>query len=458
MQNAAKENKMGVMPIGKLLVNMSLPMMLSMLVQALYNIVDSVFVAQIAEDALTALSMAFPLQNLMIAVSTGIGVGVNALLSRALGAKDKRGVAHSAVGGILLVAGCGVVFTLMGLVVPGAFFRAQTNIESIVTYGVDYTTIVLCGCFGLFTQILCERLLQSTGRSVLAMISQGTGAIINIIMDPILIFGLFGFPAMGVKGAALATILGQWIAAVLGVYMNLRFNPEVSGAINDLKPHGATIMRILAIGVPSVVMMSIGSVMTFSMNLILIAFSSTAVAVFGVYFKLQSFIFMPIFGLNNGSVPIMAFNYGARRPDRMMQTVKYAIITAMSIMLLGTVIFQIMPDKLLRLFDASDDMLSMGVIALRIISVHFPIAGACIVMGSIFQALGYSVYSMVVSIIRQLVVLIPTAFLLGKLTGNVDMVWLAFIVAEASSLLVSAFFFRRIYGNVIKPMFDEQKK
>ena len=446
------ENKMGVMPVGRLIVTMSLPIMISMLVQALYNVVDSMFVSRIDEYALTALSMAFPIQNLMIAVSVGLGVGVNAVLSRALGAKDMKSVRYAATGGMLLMAICSAAFMLGGATIVRPFFEAQTDIAPIIEYGVIYTRIVMLGCFGLFMQILFERLLQSTGRTVMTMISQGTGAIINIVLDPILIFGLLGMPKMGVAGAALATIIGQWAGAALGLWMNVRRNPEVSIDLRGAEPHGPTIRRILAIGVPSVIMQSIGSVMTFCMNQILIAFSSTAVAVFGVYFKLQSFIFMPVFGMNNGTVPIIAYNYGARRADRMMKTIKIGVSAVFVIMALGTLLFQILPRELLMIFDASEEMLRLGVPALRIISIHFPIAAICIGMGSVFQALGFSLYSMINSIVRQLVVLIPCAYVLGRATGSVDAVWWAFIVAEMFSLLLTGVFFTRIYKNVIRKL------
>ena len=450
--NGAAENKMGVMPVGRLLFSMSLPMMISMLVQALYNVVDSMFVARISEAALTALSMAFPVQNLMIAVAAGLGVGLNAVLSRALGAKDEKGVNRAATSGILLLTISAGLFVIGGLTVVEPFFRAQTDIAEIVSSGVVYTRIVMVGSLGLFMQILFERLLQSTGRTMLTMISQATGAIINLILDPVFIFGLLGMPKMGVAGAALATLIGQWVAAAMGLIMNIRMNPEVSISMKGFRVHGATVRRILAIGVPSVIMQSIGSVMTFLMNQILIAFSSTAVAVFGVYFKLQSFVFMPIFGLNNGTVPIVAYNYGARRPDRMTRAIRYSIVTAMSIMVAGTLLFQAIPDKLLAIFDASEEMLRIGVPALRIISLSFPIAGFCIGCGSVFQALGYSVYSMIVSLVRQLFVLIPCAYLIGRVTGNVTMIWWAFVVAELFSLLLSSFFYRRINERVIKAM------
>ena len=455
-KQVVQENKMGVMPVGKLLVNMSLPMMASMLVMALYNIVDSMFVARISEDALAALSLAFPVQNMMIALSTGLGVGINAILSRALGAKDEKAVNRAATNGGFLLIICSLAFMLLGATAVRPFFAAQTDNQAIIEYGVTYTGIVAGGCFGLFIQVLCERLLQSTGRTVGVMILQAVGAVVNIILDPIMIFGLFGMPKMGVAGAALATIIGQWVAAALGVYLNLKKNPEITFDLRGFRPHGSTIRRILSIGVPSVIMQSIGSIMNFCMNQILIAFSSTAVAVFGVYFKLQSFIFMPIFGLNNGSVPIVAFNYGAKRADRMMQAIKYAVSCAVVIMVVGMAIFQAIPDKLLMIFDASEEMLRIGVPALRIISIHFPIAGVCIGCGSVFQALGFSLYSMINSLIRQLIVLIPCAFAIGALTGDVTLVWWAFVAAEFASLVLTVFFFTRIYRNIISPLLKQE--
>ena len=447
-----QENKMGVMPVGRLLATMSVPIMISMLVQALYNVVDSMFVARIDEYALTALSMAFPIQNLMIAVAAGLGVGLNAVLSRALGAKDQESVSRAAASGMLLMAVCSAVFMLGGATIVHAFYAAQTDIPEIIAYGESYTRIVMLGCVGLFFQIHFERTLQSTGRTVLTMVSQGLGAILNIIFDPILIFGLFGMPRMGVAGAAAATIIGQWIAAAVGLFMNLKMNPEVPLGLHHFRIHGATLRRILAIGIPSVVMQSIGSVMTFCMNQILIAFSSTAVAVFGVYFKLQSFIFMPVFGLNNGTVPIIAYNYGARRPDRMRKTIRYGVSAAVCIMAAGTLLFHAIPTQLLRIFDASEEMLRIGVPALRIISLSFPVAGLCIGCGSVFQALGFSIYSMITSMVRQLAVLVPCAYLIGRLTGNVTMVWWAFVVAEVFSLMLTMYFYRKVDRNVIRTL------
>lgn len=454
----SNENKMGVMPVGRLLLSMSLPLMASMLVMALYNVVDSMFVARISENALTALSMAFPIQNLMVALSAGLGVGLNAVLSRALGAKDEKAAARTAANGVFLLVICALAFMLVGATCVRPYFEMQTDIPEIVESGVIYTGIVTIGSLGLFMEILFERLLQSTGRTLQTMISQMTGAVINIVLDPILIFGMFGLPEMGVAGAALATVIGQWLGAAVGLYLNVRHNPEISISMKGFRPHGPTIRRILAIGVPSVIMQSIGSVMTFCMNQILIAFSSTAVAVFGVYYKLQSFIYMPVFGLNNACVPIVAYNYGARRAERMLKAIRYSVIAAIGITTLGCLLLQTMPAQLLGFFDASGEMLAIGVPALKIISIQLPIAGFCIGISSVFQALGFSVYSMINSLIRQLIVLIPCAYILGAVTGEVTTVWWSFCVAELVSLILSTFFFARIHRNVIRPMMADRKQ
>ncbi|MCI8633490.1 MAG: MATE family efflux transporter [Lachnospiraceae bacterium] len=437
-----KENKMGVMPINRLLITMSLPIMISMMVQALYNIVDSIFVAQINENALTAVSLAFPVQNLMIAVSTGTGVGVNAILSRSLGAKDQERANRTAVTGILLALASFLVFAVLGLTLSEFFFRVQTSDAQIIEYGTTYMTIVTSLSFGLFGQIIGERLLQATGRTFYTMITQGLGAIINIILDPIFIFGYLGLPAMGVAGAALATITGQIIAAALGFYLNHRVNLEIQVHFKKYRPTRRLIREIYAIGIPSILMSSIGSVMTFCMNKILIVFSTTATAVFGVYFKLQSFIFMPVFGLNNGMVPIISYNFGAQKKDRIHQTIRYSILYATLLMLFGFILFEGFPDALLRLFNASDTMLDMGRAALRIIAPHFLLAGFDIIASTVFQALGRSIYSLIVSIARQLLVLLPVALLLS-LSGVLDLVWLAFPISEVASFLLCFFFLRR---------------
>ena len=449
--SAPRENKMGVQPVGKLLAGMAIPMMISMLVQAFYNIVDSIFVAQLSEDALNAVSLAFPLQNLMIAFGAGTAVGINALLSRSLGEKNQAMADRAANTGIFLSLCSFVVFALIGIFLSRPFFEVQAAGEPvIVEYGTQYATICLGLSIGIFSQFCFERLLQSTGRTTLAMVTQLTGAIINIIMDPILIFGLLGAPRMEVAGAAAATVMGQIIAAALAVFMNFRFNPDVNIRLREIRWNGKVAGEIYRVGLPSIVMQSIGSVMVFGMNKILFSFTKTATAVFGAYFKLQSFVFMPVFGLNNGTVPIVAYNFGARRGDRMRQTIKYSICAAVAIMIVGMLMFQSIPDKLLRLFDASEEMLRLGVPALRIISISFPLAGFGIGAGSVFQALGFSVYSMIISLIRQLVVLIPCAYAIGRVTGDVTGVWWAFVIAELVSLTASALYLRRVNRDVIR--------
>ena len=440
-----EENKMGVMPIPKLLITMSLPMMISMLIQALYNIVDSMFVAQLSEDALTAVSLAFPIQSLMIAIAAGTGVGINALLSRNLGEKDYKGADRAAKNGIFLAIISCIIFAVLGVSGSHFFFAIQTDNQRIVDYGTQYLSIITFFSVGIFLQITFERLLQSTGRTIYNMITQGTGAIINIILDPILIFGWFGLPRLEVIGAALATIIGQIIALSMSIFFNHTKNKEINLSMRHFRPHRHTISIIYKVGVPSIIMQSIGSVMTFGMNKILLMFSSTAAAVFGIYFKLQSFIFMPIFGLNNGMIPIIAYNYGAKNKERIKQTAKLSILMAMVIMIIGLIIFQTCPQFLLAtLFDASAHMLEIGVPALRIISLSFLFAGFCIIAGSVFQALGNGVYSLIVSVARQLLVILPVAYIFAKVFG-LSMVWWSIPIAEIVSLTLSALLLNRIY-------------
>lgn len=449
----SEENKMGVMPVNRLLIEMSLPMMISMLVQALYNVVDSIFVSRINENALTAVSLAFPIQSLMIAVGTGTGVGVNALLSKSLGEKNTERANKVAENGVFLAALSYLLFLIVGLTVVKPFYAGQTTDQEIFAYGYEYLTVVCCFSLGMYAQFIFERLLQSTGKTIFTMFTQGTGAIINIILDPILIFGYFGLPAMGVAGAAVATVIGQIVAAVLAFIINQK-NKEIHLDFRAFKPDVKIIGTIYAVGIPSIIMQAIGSVMTYGMNRILMVFSSTAAAVFGVYFKLQSFIFMPVFGLNNGMVPIIAYNYGAGKKDRLTKTMKLSIMYAVAIMAVGIVVFQIFPSQLFMMFDASETMLAIGVPALRTISLSFAFAGFCIVTGSVFQALGNGVYSMIVSIARQLIVLLPVAYLLSR-TGNINAVWWAFPIAEVVSLLLTIFFLLRINRNIIDHIGDE---
>lgn len=467
MEATMKENKMGTMPVNKLLISMALPMMISMLVQALYNIVDSIFVAKYSAACMTAISLVFPLQTLMIAGGSGIGVGMNAILSRYLGAKDQEGVNRTAFNGITIYTICYAVFIVVGLLAAGPFMRAQASSQEIADAGTVYLRIVCCFSVGMYTQFCFERMLQATGKTIFSMITQMTGAVVNIILDPILIFGLFGAPRMGMAGAAIATVIGQCAAGLLAIIFNIKFNHEIQlKKIKGFIPSGHTLGKILYIGIPSIIMQSIGSIMVLGINTIfshmnmvdttlgLVEARDTAISVFGIYFKLQSFIFMPVFGLNNGMVPIIAFCFGARNKDRMIKTIKLSIGYAFALLLIGMIIFQLIPDKFIMLFANESNMehlLSMGVPALRTISIHFPIASLCIICLSVFQALGKGVLSMLVSFCRQLIVLVPVAFLLS-LTQHVSNVWFAFVLAECISFTLSVFTFRYVYKTIIKPL------
>lgn len=449
------ENKMGTMPVNKLVWNMSFPMMVSMLVQALYNIVDSIFVARVSEDALTAVSLAFPLQTLVIAVGAGTGVGINAILSKSLGEKNFKRANDSALNGGFLYIISFLLFMVLGFTIVKPFYESQLKGSSpgIFDMGVQYLSIVMIFSMGVFGQFFFERLLTSTGKTIFSMISQLSGAITNIVLDPILIFGLLGLPEMGVAGAAAATVIGQCVAAIVAFVCNQKFNHEINLSLKGFRLNGRLMLEIYAVGIPSIIMQSIGSVMTYCMNKILIDFSSTATAVFGVYFKLQSFFFMPVFGLNNGITPIIAYSYGAQQKKRMIKTIKLSMGIAFGLLLFGFAGFELIPHILLQMFDASKEMLKIGCHALRVIGFHFLIAWFCIIAGTVFQALGKAVYSMIVSIMRQLVVLIPAAYILAKV-GGLDAVWWAFPIAEAMSLAVSAYCLVRIYNNIIKPLPD----
>ena len=438
------------MPVGKLVFNMSLPMMISMLVQALYNIVDSIFVAKLSENALTAVSLAFPLQTLLIAVATGTGVGMNALLSKSLGERNFKKANKIADNAAFIYAISYIVFLILGFTIVKPFYASQignADVE-IMNLGIDYLSTVMIFSFGLFTQIFFERLLTSTGRTIFSMTSQLCGAITNIILDPIMIFGLLGFPKMGVTGAAVATVIGQCVAGIVAGTCNHKYNHEVSLSFKGFRPDISLIGHIYAVGIPSIIMQSITSVMTYGMNQILIAFTPTATAVFGIYFKINSIIFMPVFGLNNGSVPIIAYNYGAQKKERILKTMKLAFSAAISIMTVGCLLFELIPAFFFSLFNASENMLSIGVPAFRIIGLGFPFAGFAIACGSVFQALGKGSYSMIVSICRQMLVLLPMAYLLS-LSGVLEYVWWSYNIAEAVSVLLSAFFLRKIYREII---------
>lgn len=449
-----QENKMGVMPVGKLLVNMALPMIISMLVQALYNIVDSVYVSQVSESAVTALSLAFPVQNMQIGFAVGVGVGVNALLSQSLGRKDQESVNWAAGQGVFLALVATALFMLFGFFGVRPYYTMQSTVAETVEGGIAYTSICCIFTVGIFIQVLCERLLQSTGRAMQTMILQGTGAIINIILDPVFIHGWWGMPRMGVAGAAVATVIGQCTGAVLGIYLNLRHNPEVQLHVKFMKPNWKVIAPILEVGIPSVVMNGIGSVMNFGMNQILQGFNEVATGVFGIYYKLQSLFFMPLFGINNATISILAYNYGARKPKRIVHTLKLATAVAVCIMLVGLAVFQLFPQALLGIFNPTEEFLAIGVKALRILCLPFPVAAICISLGASFQALGKGSYSTVVSLCRQLIVLLPAAYLLS-LTGSVDNVWWSFPIAEVMSALVMGLLFAKLYRQKVKPLFED---
>ena len=449
------ENKMGVMPVGKLLLNMALPIIISMLVTALYNVVDSIYVSQVSESAVTALSLAFPVQNLQIAAALGIGIGVNALLSKSLGEQNQEAVNRAAGNGIFLAVVCTLIFVSFGLFGTHAYFDMQSDVPETIAGGTAYTKICCVFSLGLFIEILGERLLQASGRTIFTMFSQGAGAIINIVLDPIFIHGWLGLPAMGVAGAAVATVIGQWCAALLTLIFNHRFNPEVHFHWRYLRPRACAVKPILAVGVPTFIMNGIGSIMTFGMNQILQGFEETATGVFGVYFKLQSFFFMPLFGINNASISIVAYNYGARRPERITKTLKIACTTAFIIMCTGFVVFEFAPGFLLGMFNPSPRFLEIGTVALKIICLSFPIAAFCVILSSFFQAMGDGIYSTIASMTRQLLVLLPSAWLLS-LSGNVNLVWWSFPIAEVASILATLILFRKVYLAKVKPLFDEK--
>lgn len=453
----AKENKMGVMPVGRLVISMSLPMMASMLVQALYNIVDSLFVSHVNSNAFTAVSLAFPMQNLMIAVGIGTAVGVNANIARSLGEKNFEKANSFARNGIFLAICSYVLFLLFAIFGTEIYFSVQTDVTATIEYGKQYLFIVTAASFGIFLQTVSERILQSTGKTVLSMFSQGLGALINIILDPLLIFGIGPFPQMGVAGAALATVIGQCAAAALAIWLNVTKNREINIGMKGFRPDSSAIKSIYRIGVPSIIMTSVTSVMTFLLNLILATFGALTdvlQSVLGAYFKLQSFIFMPVFGLNNGTVPIISYNYGAGKRSRLIKTIKLSVVFATAIMLIGLLLMQTVPDSMLKIFKASGDMLKYGVPALRIISISYILAATNIVFSSAYQSLGHSMNSMLISIARQLAVLVPVAYMLSK-TGNPSAVWWAFPIAEVVAIIINCLFMTRIYRTVIKPMSDK---
>ena len=447
-------NKMGTMKEGKLLFNMALPIIISMLVTALYNIIDSIYVSQVSESAVTALSLAYPIQNLEIAAALGIGIGVNAYFSKSLGERNQDAVNRAAGNGVFLALCCAVLFALFGFFGARPYFESQSRVQETVEGGIAYTSICCIFSAGIFLEILGERLLQSSGKTVFTLISQGSGSIINIILDPLFIHGGLGIPAMGVAGAAIATVIGQWCGAFISLGLNLKFNTDVKFKFSYLRPVKGAIGPILAVGLPTFIMNGIGSVMTFGLNQILQGFQETATGVLGVYFKLQSFFFMPLYGINNAAISILAFNYGSKKPERIMKTLKIACVTAMAIMVTGFTVFELFPQVFIGMFNPSEHFMEMGCTALRIISISFPVAADCVILTSVFQALGNGVDSAVISINRQLLVLLPVAWLLS-LSGNVNLVWWAFPISEVASALVSVFLFVRLYRRKIKPMFQQ---
>ena len=447
---------MGVMPIGKLLANMAVPMILSMLVQALYNIVDSIYISRYSESAVTALGLAFPVQNVQIGFAVGIGVGVNSLLSKSLGEGNQERANRAAGNGIFLALIATAIFVLFGFFGTRPYYQMQGASAEVVESGIAYTSICCIFTMGIYFEVLFERMLQATGRTLHTMFTQGVGALVNIVMDPVFIFGVdaLGIPAMGAAGAAIATVLGQWMAAILALIFNLKLNPDVHLSPKNIMPRGDAIRPILTVGVPSMIMNSVSSVMNFSMNQILLGFPSVgeiATGVFSIYYKLQSFFFMPLFGLNNATISIVAFNYGARNPKRITKTLKLACITALSFMVLGFLAFTLFPGTLLSIFNLSPTFMALGKTALRIISIHFPVAAICIALSASFQALGNGMYSTITSLCRQMVALLPAAYLLS-LRGDVNLVWWAFPIAEAVSLTATLIFFVRIYRQKIRPL------
>ena len=454
VEKIQRENKMGVQHVPTLLIKMSLPMMASMLVMALYNIVDSIFVSRISENALTAVSLVYPFQMLFTSVAVGTGVGVNSLIARRLGEQRQAEADSAAATGQFLALVSAAAFMLIYAIFPRQLLSSFADNEEILNYATTY--LQLCGGLCGFAVIatMAEKTIQATGDTIRPMMIQLAGAIFNIIFDPILIFGYFGFPAMGVAGAAIATVGGQLISMILGFVFLFRRSNLVTVQVKGFRPQRSVIADVYRVGLPSIVMQAIGSVTTFALNNILYLFTPTAVSVLGVYFKLQSFVFMPVFGLNSGAMPIMGYNFGARNKKRLLQALKCGVLYAFAIMTVGLVLFQIFPDVFLRMFDASDNMMEIGVRALRIISLCFPFAAIGIMLSTLFQAVGQGVNSMIMSLCRQIIVLIPVAYLLAMEWG-LNAVWYAFVIAEAVSLFVCIALLRRTHARYIKPLDDQ---
>ena len=456
MQKSDRSAMLGSMDMARLVPKVSLPIMASMLIQALYNIVDSIFVSRFDPNGLTAVSLAFPFQMLMSALSTGMGTGINSLVSRRLGERKSAAARQAAWNGLLVEGSGSLLFILFGVLLAGPVMRLVvsgnlTNADHIREMGTGYLTVVTLFSSGVFLAIYFERMLQATGNTVLSMITQMTGAITNIILDPILIFGYLGFRPMGVLGAAIATVIGQWLSAILGFFFNQRKNPELQLNTADFRVSRQDLSGIFAVGFPSTVMQAIGSVMNVGMNAILSGFeqSNAALNVMSVYFKLQSFIFMPVFGLSTGIIAIIAYNYGARLKERIYRCIRVALVWACSIMLVGTLVFMLFPGQMMSVFESdaapelTAQMTSIGVVAMRTISAGFLLAAVGIILSTVFQAVGKGVYSMIMSMCRQLLVLLPAAWLLARITGSVYAVWWCFPIAELAALAICLYYYRR---------------
>lgn len=442
-----KENKMGTMEVRRLILTMSLPIMISMLVQALYNIVDSMFVARVSEAALAAVSLCYPIQMIMVAVACGTGVGINALLSRYLGEKKREKASQVAMHGLFCAICNWLVFAVIGLFFSEAFLRLFSDDVQIIMMGISYMQICTICSFGVFVQITYERIMQSTGNAIYNMVIQGVGALINIILDPIFIFGLGPVPALGTAGAAIATVIGQIVAMFLGIIITQKKIREIQLSVRGFHLDGMIMKAMYRIAIPAILMQSIMSFMTVMMNMILAPFSEMAVSVFSIYYKLQQFVFMAVLGMNNALIPILSYNYGANQMERIRESIRFALWMSCVIMAIGTVVFQLFPTQLLYLFDAKEAMLSIGIPALRTISVSFVFAGISMVLCSVFQALGSPNHSLLVTLLRQMVILLPLAYGFSSAFG-LDMCWWSFPITEVLCALLSLYLLRSVQKRV----------
>lgn len=443
-----KENKMGTMEVRRLILTMSLPIMISMLVQALYNIVDSMFVARVSEAALAAVSLCYPIQMIMVAVACGTGVGINALLSRYLGEKKREKASQVAMHGLFCAICNWLVFAVIGLFFSEAFLRLFSDDVQIIMMGISYMQICTICSFGVFVQITYERIMQSTGNTIYNMVIQGVGALINIILDPIFIFGLGPVPALGTAGAAIATVIGQIVAMFLGIIITQKKIREIQLSVRGFHLDGMIMKAMYRIAIPAILMQSIMSFMTVMMNMILAPFSEMAVSVFSIYYKLQQFVFMAVLGMNNALIPILSYNYGAHQMERIREGIRFALWMSCVIMAIGTVVFQLLPTQLLYLFDAKETLLSIGIPALRTISVSFVFAGISMVLCSVFQALASPNHSLLVTLLRQMVILLPLAYGFSSAFG-LDMCWWSFPITEVLCALLSLYLLRSVQKRVL---------